>query len=243
MKKVRAIIIAFVLLMIVLYGTNAYINDFYVALDTAVAASESNDKITVTQYNDAYIFAPTDEASIVGGFIFYPGGKVEDRAYAPLMQEMAENGYVCVLPHLNLNLAFLEINAANHGYKELYPSITHWYIGGHSLGGVGASTYLAKHVDDFDGLVLLASYTTKDLSDTNLKVVSIYGTEDLVLRKDQYEKAKEHLPSNAVEYIIDGGNHAYFGTYGAQKGDGEALISNEEQIATCVDYITNTFAH
>ena len=29
--------------------------------------------------------------------------------------------------------------------------------------------------------------------------------------------------------MIDGGNHALFGNYGEQKGDGQAQISGEEQ--------------
>ena len=38
------------------------------------------------------------------------------------------------------------------------------------------------------------------------------------------------MPQSFHEYIIDGGNHAYFGAYGEQRGDGEAAISNREQI-------------
>ena len=40
-----------------------------------------------------------------------------------------------------------------------------------------------------------------------------------------------------MEYIIEGGNHGYFGNYGAQKGDGEPRISNHEQIEIAADKI------
>ncbi|MBO5144031.1 MAG: hypothetical protein J6C19_00660 [Lachnospiraceae bacterium] len=43
------------------------------------------------------------------------------------------------------------------------------------------------------------------------------------------------LPSDAAEFVIDGGCHAYFGDYGAQKGDGEPAISPTEQIGQAAE--------
>lgn len=40
-----------------------------------------------------------------------------------------------------------------------------------------AAAYLKKNVDEYEGLVLLGSYATADLSDTDLQVLSIYGNE------------------------------------------------------------------
>ena len=40
-------------------------------------------------------------------------------------------------------------------------------------------------------------------------------------------------------FEIEGGNHAGFGNYGKQKGDGELLITREEQQNVAVDLITN----
>ena len=37
------------------------------------------------------------------------------------------------------------------------------------------------------------------------------------------------LPEGTSLKVIDGGNHAQFGHYGPQKGDGIATISREEQ--------------
>ncbi|MBQ3182303.1 MAG: alpha/beta hydrolase, partial [Clostridia bacterium] len=36
-------------------------------------------------------------------------------------------------------------------------------IGGHSLGGAMAASYLAETEEKYDGLILLAAYTTADL--------------------------------------------------------------------------------
>jgi hypothetical protein len=59
----------------------------------------------------------------------------------------------------------------------------------------------------------------------------MYGTEDEVLNAESYEKVEEKglWPDDFTEIVIKGGNHAQFGDYGAQKGDGEAAVSSEEQ--------------
>ena len=110
-----------------------------------------------------------------------------------------------------------------------------WYLGGHSLGGAMIASFAAKHTDQIDGLLLLASYTTKDLSDTDLSVVTVYGSEDGVLNRKNLEKGEKLLPENHVTKCIEGGNHAQFGSYGAQKDDGTAAISAEAQIDETVD--------
>lgn len=127
------------------------------------------------------------------------------------------------------NLAVLDINAAD-GILEQYPDIEKWYIGGHSLGGAMASSYLSDNADSFEGLVLLGAYSTENLSNTDLDVLSIYGSEDRVMNRKKYDANKGNLPNDFTEIIIDGGNHAGFGMYGAQDGDGESKIPTEEQI-------------
>ena len=174
--------------------------------------------------------------SATKGFIFYPGGKVEYTAYQPLMAACAEQGILCILVEMPFNLAVLDIDAAD-GIQEKYPEIKKWYIGGHSLGGSMAASYLADHIDDYDGLILLGSYSTADLSETNLDVLSVYGSEDQVMDQVKYEENKSNLPGDLIEVVIDGGCHAYFGMYGAQEGDGKPTISNEEQIFLTVENI------
>ena len=127
------------------------------------------------------------------------------------------------------NLAVFDINAAD-GIQEQYSQIKNWYIGGHSLGGSMAASYLKKNADKYKGLILLGSYSTTNLSNTNLEVLSIYGSEDHVLNYKKYNSNKSNLPQDFTEIVIDGGCHAYFGMYGMQKGDGTPTISNQEQI-------------
>ena len=183
--------------------------------------------------NGNIIFAPEGATK---GFIFYPGGKVEHTAYIPLMQACAERGILCVLVEMPFNLAVLDVNAAD-GIREDYPEIESWYIGGHSLGGAMASAYLAKNHGYFDGLVLLGAYSTADVSGYDLSVLSVYGSEDGVMDRAKYEACKSNLPRGFTESLIDGGCHAYFGVYGAQEGDGEPSVTNEEQIIFTADRI------
>ena len=179
------------------------------------------------------IFGDTDSEY---GFIFYPGGKVEYTAYTALMRELVANGVFCVLVKMPFNLAVLDMDAAE-GIQEKYPEIDSWYIGGHSLGGSMAAAYLGDNAEEYEGLVLLGSYSTEDLSDDDVTVLSIYGSEDKVLNAAKYDKNKSNLPENFTEVVIDGGCHAYFGMYGEQDGDGTASISNEEQVYLTANYV------
>ena len=100
-----------------------------------------------------------------------------------------------------------------------------------------AAEYASQNADCLQGLIFLASYSTKDLSDTQLKVLSLYGSEDQVLNKDKVVQGRELMPETYVEYEIAGGNHAQFGDYGVQKGDGTATISAEEQQQEAIQQI------
>ena len=215
-----------------------YVSDYYHADDAVVAAMSSDTDIAVKQDGNTVAFIP-DEADT--GFIFYPGGKVEYTAYAPLMRALADNGILCVLVEMPLNLAVLDMNAAD-GIPEMYPQIDSWYIGGHSLGGSMAASHAAKNASLYDGLVLLASYSTADISSAGLQVISIYGSEDGVLNMEKYAENKDNLPASFEEIIIEGGCHAGFGSYGYQEGDGVAMIAGDAQIEETVHLLTDFFA-
>jgi dienelactone hydrolase len=216
----------FTILLIIFVACAIYLGTYYHADLDAIEAFSSQHAITQRVNDNLTIFEPQSAKT---GLIFYPGGKVEHSAYIPLMQECASRGILCVLVKMPFNLAVFDIKAAD-GIREQFPQIESWYIGGHSLGGSMAASYLEKNKDNFDGLILLGSYSTADLSSTNLKVLSIYGSEDKVLNMEKYDKNKSNLPSDYTQLIIQGGCHAYFGMYGAQKGDGNPSISNIEQI-------------
>ena len=223
-----------VLLIALIVGIGVYLGTYYHADKEAVDAflQESNiEKVEIDKRTTAFV--PENPKA---GFIFYPGGKVEVDAYYPLMAECAKYDILSIAIEMPFNLAVFDINAAK-GVIEKYPEIEKWYIGGHSLGGSMAASYLGKHVNDFDGLILLGSYSTADLSSSNLKTLSIFGENDKVMNREKYDKYKTNLP-NLTEWEIKGGNHAGYGMYGKQKGDGEATISSTEQIKQTVEQIS-----
>ncbi len=222
-----------VLLFTLLISMGIYLGTYYHAEDTKVDAfleMSQVEKIDIDKNKVAFV--PQNPKA---GFIFYPGGKVEAEAYYPLMAENAKQGVLSIIVEMPFNLAVFDINGAE-GIKEEFPNVEKWYIGGHSLGGSMASSYLDKNREDYDGLILLGSYSTVDFSDSDISVLSIFGENDMVLNREKYDQYKGNL-SNLTEYEIYGGNHAGFGMYGEQKGDGNATITSEEQIAITVEQI------
>lgn len=204
--------------------------------------SDYNDKVDFVDSDSYTVLLPKNADPLYtheAGIIFYPGGLVEYQSYFPLLIKCAEKGIACYIVEMPLNFAFMD-KKAGEKILSLHPEIKHWYMAGHSLGGAIAASFLSSHINDFDGLILLAAYTTHDISDSGLQVLSIYGSNDGVLQMDNYQKNKENLPpvgKGFTEIIIDGGNHAGFASYGPQEGDGEADISTEEQQAKTADEI------
>lgn len=239
-KKLKIFMISLLCFIIVCCTAfGIYVSDYYHANDAALEATFSDDTVTVIQKNDDYmVFTPEKPKC---GLVFYPGGKVEYTAYAPLMKALAEEGFFCVLVKMPFNLAVFDINAADDILEE-YTNIKEWYIGGHSLGGSMAASYASKNTDKLKGLILLASFSTENLNDSGLDVIQITAREDEILWDDM-EKVKKYqpnLPDDFSQLCIEGGCHAYFGSYGEQKGDGKPTITPEEQVRQTVEFISET---
>ena len=237
MKRNRLVLgigIPILAIALLLGGCLIYLESYYPADAEAVeafAAVRTVAEITLENGDTAY-----DPGDAHTGLIFYPGGKVDGTAYAPLMRAIAADGVLCVLCRMPFRLAVFDLHAAD-SVREAYTDVEHWYIGGHSLGGVIASKELAKHRDVYDGLLLLGSYSTEDLSMEPIRALLIYGSEDCVMDRDQFEQNRKNLPEDSTEIVIEGGCHAYFGMYGRQRGDGTPTVSNEEQIRTAASEI------
>ena len=226
---IKLLIILGIVILILGAGCIIYVNDYYHADELALEYIEQPlTGTSVSVSDDVIVVSPDDVTDIDTGFIFYPGGKVEYSAYVPLMEKIASNGAVCFIVKMPCNLAILGISRADKILDE-HPEISSWYIGGHSLGGAAAAMYLEDNAEKFEGLLLLGAYSSTNLSDTGLSVLSIYGSNDGVLNREKYESDKVNLPDDFTELVIDGGCHAYFGSYGEQSGDGEAEITAEEQ--------------
>jgi dienelactone hydrolase len=227
-------------LAVILCGGVAYatlwVSTPYRADNTALAALQSDSAVTVSK-DDLLVFEPTDQVANIG-IIFYPGGKVEAEAYAPLARSLSSSGYITVITPMPLNLAVLDVNKAD-SVKAKFLQVSKWVIAGHSLGGAMAAKYVAESASDNSGLILLAAYpdSRNDLSDKRLPVISIYGSNDQVLNKATLDSTKNLLPMDTKFVEITGGNHGQIGSYGQQAGDGEPTISAAEQLAEVTDAI------
>lgn len=230
----RVAIAVAAVIVVAAIGFFAYVSDYYHAGETAAALAEELAASGELRETDAAI--ALGDASAETGIVFYPGAKVEALAYVPLAQELVDRGYYCVIAKMPFNLAFFGIDAAAAA-MEGAPDVGEWWIAGHSLGGAMAAQFASEHSDELEGVLLLAAYAASDLSGTDLAVEIVYGSEDGVLNRGALEANAANLPSSAQTEIIEGGNHAGFGDYGPQDGDGESAIGAPEQWERTADIV------
>ena len=204
--------------------------------DSALVALDSDSSVTVTHVKEGWVFTPVS-GNASHGYVFYPGGHVDPRSYAPMAHELAQRDCLVVIPEMPLALAVLKPNAADAAIEN-HQEIGRWSIGGHSLGGVMAAQYAAEHLDTIRGLVLLASYpaNSTNLSDSGLRVVSLVGTQDGVVNMQAWTDAKPRLPADTRFVDVPGANHGRFGDYGPQPGDtADPKMSAVDQQRVTVD--------
>ena len=232
MKK-RYIIL--IIILIIMLGFGIYVSDYSHSDSTALSYINGSENVSVTHAsNGLFIDGKGNDTAL----IFYPGAKVEYSAYLPLMNQIAAQGVDVYLVQMPFNLAFFGQNIADDIIKN--SNYSHYIMSGHSLGGVAASGYASKH--DVDGLVLLAAYPSEEIDKPTL---SIYGSEDKVLNLKSYNDARPLIKANFTEHVINGGNHAQFGNYGLQKGDGNAGINStlqqNETASEIINFINKLF--
>lgn len=225
MKRRMKIIILSILTILVLMASGFFIytSDYSHADQNAITMAMDSTQVTVE--GDLLILDPAMPGDT--GLIFYPGGKVEAEAYLPLLDQLRDQGVTCVLVKMPFNLAVFNKNGGLDAFAAR-PEITHWFIGGHSLGGVMASSFAADHPDRIEGVILLGAYVYGGW--TPDKALTIYGSQDKVL-----DQTKVDYDTNVL--VIKGGNHANYGNYGKQKGDGTPTISKAEQQKQTVNAI------
>ena len=228
-----ALLLIFCIFLVMGIAFGSYVFQYYHSQHT-LAGYQKNYKIDITEENSVITLKGDTDNGI--GIIFYPGGKVEYTAYIPLLAELAEQGYDCYIPKMPCNLAVFGVNRADDVIED-HSDVKEWYLAGHSLGGAMASSYAAKNSDKLTGIIFLGAYPASDISQSKLSMLSIVGTKDQVVNREKYETNKSMAPQGAVYKTLEGGNHADYGDYGAQKGDGEATITREEQIQQTAEWM------
>ena len=234
----RVIVLITVVVLILIVGFGLYTSQYYRAdADAIEVLQRGSDRVTITLTDYGWFFdGPSEDSAL----IFYPGAKVEETAYAPLLHRIAEGQMDVCLVKMPFHLAVFDRNAA----EKVIPQYDYekWYIGGHSLGGAMAALHASDRGDFYKGIFLFASYPSKPLPE-NMKEILLVGSEDGVIRWEKVQKAREYSSKDYTEHIIEGGNHAQFGSYGRQKGDGRALISARMQINESVEVIKDALSY
>ncbi len=197
-------------------------------LPEALDALESDDAVTVV-LQPWLTFAPAKNTPDTG-FIFYPGGRIDPRGYAPLLRAIAAEGYLAVVPEMPLNIAAFRLNIADH-IISAHPEVQRWVIGGHSVGGAMAAQYTSMHSEQIAGLAIWASYPpgTANLSGLRIPVTSIYGSRETRVTDSSVAERKHLLPADTIYVRIDGGDHHQFGSYEIDPEERLATISRDAQ--------------
>ena len=188
----------------------------------------SSDSVLVREEAFGTVFVPRSGPSALG-LAFYPGARVPKEAYAYLGQGLAKAGYTTVILSLPLNFAIFSPSRARKAIAAI-PDIASWVLGGHSLGGAMAASFASSSPERVVGLLLLAAWPGgAKLSSWGHPVLSISASNDGLATQAKIAAARPLLPPQSRYVVIAGGNHAQFGDYGAQPGDGAASLSADAQ--------------
>jgi hypothetical protein len=181
--------------------------------------------VTITQTRSSIELRPGQATT--RGFIFYPGGLVDPRAYVAMLEPIAAQGWFVEVVKVPFDLAIINASAGDAVIDE-HPEITTWAVGGHSLGGVAAASLLSADPSRVPNLVLWASYPLADLSEIpDIEALSVSASNDGLSTPQDIAESEARLPPDTTFVVVEGAVHAFFGDYGPQDGDGEPTVSRE----------------
>ena len=223
--RIRNSLVAVVgVLALVVLGFLAWASTPMMGDRTAALEAWRDPAVSIHDAGDAVVMEPTGEASGTG-LVFVPGALVDPYAYLyKLSGAVEETGLTVVITKPTLNLAFFDQRPLST-FTAHAPDVDEWYVGGHSLGGVRACQLAEDPA--VKGLILFGSYCANDVSDSDLRVLSIGGRRDGLSTPAKIAAARHLLPADAELVEIEGMNHGQFGDYGPQSGDGVATIDDQ----------------
>lgn len=204
----------------------------HAATPAAVAALPSSSEVRFANRLTWYELAPDREDARgravrpTTGLIFYPGARVDSRAYAATLRPLARAGYLVVVLKVPFGIPLITPAQARSAL-EVHPEIRYWAVGGHSLGGTAAASF-ASTAGQVKGLLLWASYPARPVIRTDLKVTSVSGTADGLTTPTDIEMSRASLPRTTRFVPIPGANHASFADYGEQPRDGVSTVPRAE---------------
>ena len=197
----------------------------FTATPVALDALRSGSDVSVLESATRIELAPTGARSPTG-LVFYPGARVDARAYSAILRPIAASGYLVVIVKLPFGIAFADVNAAQ-GVIDDHREVDRWVVAGHSLGGAVGSQFADDHRGVIAGLLFWASFPTRNISGVPFSVASVSGTEDGLATPGKIDASRADLPPATRFTAIEGAVHADFGDYGPQAGDGTPSIDRE----------------
>jgi hypothetical protein len=227
MKIRRLTVVLFASLIVCLYGVGnvTAIECSHPSLPEALDALESSDDVTVETVevdswdglspaepddNIYYVFVPKGTVPR-DAFIILPGGNCDPKAYAPAAHAIAAKKYLTVIVPMPNCVAIGGRGRADKIIED-FAEIENWVIGGHSVGGTAACIYADNH-STIDGVVIWASLSPGGLEDTDMKVLTLYGSNDGRVGPEDVLANAGALPADTIFKEIEGGNHTQFGYF------------------------------
>jgi hypothetical protein len=190
-----------------------------------------DDRVVVTPVDGVVVMASTTYTSTTG-LLFFPGARVDPFAYLHPFVDIAASGTTVVIVDPLFNMALFDQRSMDE-LTSHSPNITQWVLAGHSLGGVKAC--MEADNDQVAALWLLASYCATDISGLDINVVEVLAAQDGLMDDDARGLAQANLPEGFTTLTLDGANHASFGTYGPQPGDGVATLNRDDMRQAMTD--------
>lgn len=207
-------------LVVTLIGFLTYFHIVFMAEREATLEVFRDDRVVVEVVEGSVTLSPVGDVPTVG-ILYIPGARVEPYSYLHALVDVAASGVTVVVMEPLFNMALLDRRSLDE-LTAAAPSVEDWILVGHSLGGVRACML----ADDprVTGLVLFASYCASDISHLTIAVHQVLASEDGLIDAEALRETRGFLPPGAVTTTIEGANHASFGTYGDQPGDGVATL-------------------
>lgn len=194
---------------------------------------DSSERVRVSQTDDLITFEAVGTADSVE-VIFFQGGLVDPKAYAPLCRQLATEGFTCHIVKMAWRLPQRDYLKT----MELFDVRSgNYVVGGHSQGGKMAAQLVYEHPDAFRGLFLLGTSHPRDinLSALSIPTLKVYAEHDGLASVAEVMENRPMLPADAEMVLIEGGNHSQFGYMGRLFMDDRAEISLEDQQRRTLD--------
>jgi hypothetical protein len=196
----------------------------------ALAALSSDSTVTVVEDGQFLVFRPTMQEPRLG-VVFYPGASSDLRGYAPVLRRLAAAGYFVVGVSMPLEFAFLAPDRAADA-QAAYRQVSRWAIIGHSLGGAMAASFVHRHPEDVQGLIIWDSYPppNESLAEFPRPVWHIHRATPDGAPPAAFAANRHLFPSASRWVPIPGGIHMYFGDFvgGGYVEDWEPSITRGE---------------